>query len=182
MKLEKKTVHTAGLLFDFIETQKAFDALRYTKVKDACHIILTSKIFATFDERKKIHIRASIYSFPSVISISGIVEGPAKPKEFYFYKQKYIQLGIWNIEEDKLKKKFKARFIDYHDRRLTEVIKGYISQALFFYITGQPFCNSKNCRLYNAHWQEELIYNQIKCGKFCAKHKGILENLNGAVR
>lgn len=161
-------------------TQNSFSRLKYAKTKDTCHIILTPRVFATYDAQKKLHIRAVLLGFPSLISTSGIVEGPAKPREYYFYKQKYTQLGIWNIEEAKVKKKFKARFIDYTDKRMNEVLKGYVAQALFFYITGEPFCLSKSCRLYNSHWQEDLIYSQIKIGEFCPKHKKLLKQIKSA--
>ena len=180
VKLKEKVVHTRGLLFDFIGTQIAFSALGYSEIKDSCHIILTSKIFATLDEYKKPHIRASIYSFPSIISTSGIVEGPAKPKEYYIYKQKYTQLGIWDREQSKIRKKFKGRFIDYQDKRMTETLKGYLAQALFFYIIGEPFCKEKSCRLFNAHWQEDLICSQIKSGRFCKEHKGVLKKIKNS--
>ena len=170
-------MQTRGLLFDFIGTEKAFENIKYSRAKDTCHIIITSKLFATFDEQKKLHIRAAIFGFPSVISTSGVVEGPAKPKEYYLYKQKYAQLGIWEREEVKIKQKFKGRFIDFQDKRMTEVIKGYIAQALFSYITGEPFCPDKSCRLFNAHWQEDLIKTQIKSGRFCPKHKRVLKNI-----
>lgn len=170
-------MHTRGLLFDFVGTQKAFSQFIYSKKNNSCYIIITQRLFATYDEQKQIHIRSSIFSFPSVISIPGIVEGPAKPKEFYLYKQKYSQLGVWEIEEPKIKEKFKGRFIDYEDSRIREVVKGYIAQGLLFYITGEPFCEKRSCRLFNAHWQEDLIYSQIKCGKFCARHKKILRHI-----
>lgn len=179
--MKKKAVCTTGLLFDFIGTEKIFDKFKYSRFKHSCHIILTNKIFATFDEARRLHVRASIYSLPSVISISGIVEGPAKPKEYYLYKQKYTQLGIWDIEEVKLKKKFKGRFIDYQDKRMNEALKGYISQALFFHMTGEPFCNKRSCRLYNAHWQEDLIYSQIKIGRFCRRHRELLKKIGREV-
>lgn len=177
VRLKEKVVQTRGLLFDFIATKKIFDALVYSKIKESCHIIFTNKIFATFDEYKRPHLRASIYGFPSIISTSGVVEGPAKPKEYYIFKQKYTQLSIWDIEEPKIRKKFKGRFIDYQDKRMTEVLKGYISQALFFYIMDEPFCKQKNCRLFNAHWQEDLIYSQIKSGKFCLRHRKLLKQI-----
>ncbi len=177
IKLKKEIVQTRGLLLDSISTEKIFDALGYAKAQGACHVIITGKLFATFDEDKKMHIRAAIFGFPSVISTSGIVEGPAKPKEYYLFKQKYSQLGIWEIEEAKIKKKFKGRFIDYEDKRITEVLKGYVAQALFFYITQEPFCKQKSCRLYNSHWQEGLIYSQITSGEFCSRHKSILQKL-----
>ncbi len=177
MKLKEKVVQTWGLLFDFLGTQKRFEGFKHSRIKNACHVILTPRLFATFDEQKKLHIRAAVFGFPSVISTSGIVEGPAKPKEYYIYKQKYAQLGIWEREEDKVKHKFKGRFIDYQDRRMTEVLKGYIAQALFFYIRAEAFCINKSCRLYNAHWQEELINNQVKSGKFCSTHKKVLKEI-----
>jgi len=177
IRLKKKVVQTQGLLFDFIATKKAFDVVEYSESEDACYIILTDTLFATLDMDRRLHIRASIYSFPSIISTSGIVEGPAKPKEYYLYKQRYAQLGIWETQEVKLKRKFKARFIDYGDRRMNEVLKGYIAQGLFFYITGEPFCKQKACRLFNAHWQEDLIYAQIKMGRFCKHHQNLLEKL-----
>lgn len=181
IKLRKEVVKRRGLLFDFIETEKAFVKLLYATFKNSCHIILTPKLFATFDEQKKLHIRPVIFSYPPVISIPGIVEGPAKPKKYYRYKQRLTQLGIWQVEEPSIKKKFKERFIDYEDKRLTEVLKGYIAQALFFYIMDEPFCKEKFCRLYNAHWQEDLIYAQITSGKFCSKHEAILKNIREKV-
>lgn len=177
VNLRNEIVHTKGLIFDFISTKKFFDKLKYAKVKNPCHIILTNKLFATFAEDGRPHIRTSIYSFPSIISTSGIVEGPAKPREYYLYKQKCTQLGIWDIEEPKIKRRLCKRFINYQDKRLNEVLKGYIAQALFFYITGRPFCSHKNCRLFNAHWQEDLIYAQIKMGKFCKLHHGLLKDI-----
>ncbi len=185
IKLKEKIVSTKGLIFDFIKTKEAFDKFlkssqTSSKSNDACHIIITHKLFATYDEDKKLHIRASIYSFPSVISLSGIVEGPAKPKEYYVYKDKFSKLGVWPIEEPKIKKKFKLRFIDYADKRMTKVLKGYISQVVFFYLIGDPFCDDRKCRLFNAHWQEDLIYAQIKMGGFCPRHKDILSILKNA--
>lgn len=181
IRLKEKVVLAGGLLFDFIGTQRAFRELKYSKNPETCHIILTDKIFATYDAEKQIHIRAAIFSFPSIISTSGIVEGPAKPRQYYLYKQRCASLGIWEIEEPNIKKRLKGRFVDYGDKRLISVLGGYIAQALFFYIMGEPFCRRKNCRLYNAHWQEDLIYAQIKSGTFCLKHRGLLRQIKSAL-
>lgn len=170
-------MQTHGLLFDFLSTQKTFSTDTDSKAKDTCHIILSQKLFTTLDEQKKPHIRAAVFGYPSILSTSGIVEGPAKPKEYYIYKQKYTQLGIWDREEKKIKQKFKGRFIDYQDKRLTQVLKGYLAQALYFYIMEEPFCKTKSCRLFNAHWQEELIYSQIKWRGFCRAHKKMLKKI-----
>lgn len=169
-------MHTKGIIFDFVKTQRVFMGADREK-KNACSIIVTDKIFATLDNDKRPHIRAAIYSFPSVISLSGIVEGPAKPKEFYAYKQRYSALGVWPLRESQVKKKFKHQFIDYPDPRMTEVVEGYISQAIFFYITGNPYCETRACRLFNAHWQKDLLYAQIRYGKFCKEHTKVLAGI-----
>ncbi len=137
-----------------------------------CHILFTSQLLATWDEAdKRNHLRASIYGFPSIISVTGIVEAPAKPREFYL-KQR---LGIEKIT---LRKEFAGRFIDYNDPRLTEIIKGYILQAIFYQMGEKPFCDDRNCRFYNAHWQEELIQSQLNSPyEFCPAHKRILKEL-----
>lgn len=182
IKLKEKVVLTNGLLFDFIGTQEAFLKICKGNPQEACHIVLTPKIFATLDADTRPHIRAAVYGFPSVISTSGIVEGPAKPRQYYFYKRRYASVGIWDTQAEKMKSRFKGRFIDYGDKRLTGVLKGYIAQAIFFYIYGEPFCKNKGCRLFNAHWQEDLIYSQLKIAAFCKKHQALLKAIRSQLK
>lgn len=136
-------------------------------------IIFTNQLLATYDENdRRYHLRTSIYGIPNLISTSGIVEAPAKPKEYYHLKN----LGEMATEE--WKRKNRDKFIDYNDKRLSEVLKGYLMQAIFYSLTGEPFCKQKNCRLYNAHWQEELIEAQLnKKKEFCNPHQKILDSL-----
>jgi len=113
-----------------------------------------------------------VYGIPSVITTTGLVEAPAKPKGYYLLKPQYEMLGKDLLE---LKERLKASFIDYEDERLTEVIKGYAMQALFYHLVGAPFCKDKGCRLYNAHWQEELIFAQLESEyEFCPHHSKLL--------
>ncbi len=59
---------------------------------------------------------------------------------------------------------------------MTEVIKGYLLQALFYHAAGDPFCPDENCRLFNAHWQEQLIRAQLGDGaELCSRHGAMLE-------
>ena len=163
-----------GILYDGFKLCKIFAELIPANEHgfDFCHIIFTNQIFGTWDENdKRYHARVSVYGFPSIISTSGIVEAPAKPKEFYLKQQMGIPLTT-------LKSEFKGRFIDYDDVRLTEVLKGYTMQALFFHMMGEPFCENKNCRLYNAHWQEEVIQAQLNSHyEFCDQHQMILNKI-----
>ena len=137
------------------------------------HIIFTNRLLATWDNsNQRYHLRTSIYGIPSVVSATGLIEAPAKPKEYYLLKQQYERLGK---DLNELKERFRGRFIDYGDERLTEVAKGYAMQAIFYSLVGEPFCEDKGCRLYNAHWQEELIFAQLESGyEFCQRHMELL--------
>ena len=54
-------------------------------------------------------------------------------------------------------------------------IRGILTRNPINVITeGNPFCNNINCRLYNAHWQEELIYSQIQSRRLCDEHAALL--------
>ncbi len=51
-------------------------------------------------------------------------------------------------------------------------------QAVFYALTGDPFCEDKVCRLYNAHWQEDLLFAQLGGAyDFCPRHTALLQNL-----
>jgi hypothetical protein len=139
---------------------------------DHVHIMFTGLLVCTFSEDDwHYHARTVVCGTPSIISMSGIVEGPAKPKEFYIE-----QLG--GMPGMNLKRRFAGRFVEYGDHRMTAAAAVYALQALFFFVVdGEPFCGDKSCRLYNAHWQEELIH-VIERGAFCARHERIANKFN----
>jgi hypothetical protein len=140
------------------------------------HIISTDLLTCTFSEDDwRYHARAIICGTPTIISTTGIIEAPAKPREFYFpscgFSAKIDNNSDWSKREVK-----GSRFIDYQDRRMSQVVVGYIMQALFFFISnGEPFCDNDACRLYNSHWQEDLIRTQVKSPMLCPKHASILK-------
>ena len=142
---------------------------------DMFHLVCTDKLTCTYDyEDYKYHGRAVICSNPAIISITGMIEAPAKPREYYLKMFENISQGL-NL--DVLKNQFKGKYLEYHDIKLSEVIKGYAMQALFYYLTGNPFCELKDCRLYNAHWQEDLLHSQIVSNKLCDQHQKILNEI-----
>jgi hypothetical protein len=145
------------------------------------HIIFTNRSIATWDTGDgRYHARVSVYGFPSIISFPGIVEAPAKPKEFYIQRKALVSSGMTrDIVEEELKERFKDRFIDYGDPRITEIVKGYIMQAFFYHSMFEPFCKEKKCRLFNAHWQEDTMGAQLTVPEFCERHVGILREIRG---
>jgi len=138
-----------------------------------CHIIFTSRLLATWDKNDgRYHLRVSIYSIPCIISLPGVVEAPARARGYYMALQRGIPAEI-------LKNIYRGRYIDYGDARMTEVIKGYVLQAIVFHSTGDAFCNEGSCRLFNAHRQEEMIHARMG-GEYGAytHHKRVIDEIN----
>jgi hypothetical protein len=139
---------------------------------ERCSILFTNQLFGTWDrDDQRYHARTSIYGFPNLISVTGLVEGPAKPKAFYLGRQMGVPVG-------RLKEEYRDQFLDHDDLRMTEVVKGYAMQAFFFHLTGNPFCEDRDCRLFNSHWQEELVHSQLKGQyEFCPTHEAVLKRV-----
>ncbi len=161
------------ILYDGFELQNIITE-NIPIVDNTLHIIFTNKLTATFDNGDfRYHARALISSNPTIISTTGIIEAPAKPKQYY------LDL-MTNFSEEKIediKEKFKGEFLEYHDSRLSEITEGYVMQAIMYYTTGDAFCENKECRLFNAHWQKDLFYTQLENKKICQKHSEILDKI-----
>ena len=138
------------------------------------HIVFTNRLICTYDTAdSRYHGRTVICSNPAIISTTGMIEAPARPREYYFEAMKCKMQGL-DIQD--VKKNYSGKFLDYHDKRLSKISEGYLLQAIFYYMTGDAFCDSLDCRLNNAHWQKDLLYSQLKIGKLCNKHQALLDN------
>jgi hypothetical protein len=179
IEFEKKLLNNPrsklfGILYDGVKLQDIFRELISEHERDLSHIhiVFTNRLFGTWDENdRRYHARTSIYGFPSIISTTGIVEAPAKPREFYLEQQ------LTGLPTEVLKEKFRGRFIDYDDERMTEIMKGYVMQAIFYHIASSPFCDKIYCKLYNSHWQEEVLEAQLKQPEFCERHEKMLDEM-----
>jgi hypothetical protein len=140
-------------------------------------ILFTNQLFGTWDrDNRRYHARVSLYGFPSLISTTGLFEAPARPKGYYLRKQMGVPIEL-------LKEEYQGRFLEPGDARMTEVVKGYAMQALFFHLWGEPFCEDPDCRLFNSHWQEEVLHAQMDGRyEFCAKHEAILKRLRNRAK
>lgn len=164
------------VMYDGFEFHKAVTKLipENEMTSDQFHIIFTNKFTCTYDQTDfRYHGRALIASNPSIISTTGIIEAPAKPKAYYFELISNMTQGL-NLES--IKKKYQGMYLEYHDAKLSQVVEGYLLQAIFYYLTGDPFCDKRECRLFNAHWQKDLLYSQLEIAKLCDKHQEILNN------
>ena len=176
---EKKRIRSPswkifGILYEGVLYQKMIlDLISGGQLdSDHCSILFTNHLIGTWDRNdQRYHARVSLYGFPHLISTTGLVEAPAKPKEFYLKKKMGLPLDL-------LKEEYRGRFLEHGDSRMTEVLKGYAMQALFFHLTGDPFCDDRDCRLFNSHWQEEVLHSQMEGRyEFCPRHEAILRKL-----
>jgi len=173
-RLINRNNQPAGILYD---GERMLELFNQALPKDGrgsriLHLVVTNQLFGTWSpDDLRFHARTSIYGIPCVISTAGLVEAPAKSRQYYFTRQ----LGV---SPDALEQRFQGQFLVYDEPRITSVIKGYIMQALLYHLTGEPFCDDPNCRLFNAHWQHELIHAQLESPyEFCPDHQSFLDRL-----
>ena len=146
------------------------------------HIVFEDRLICTFSEEDwRYHARTILGGSPSIISTTGIVEAPAKSKEYYINQMLSAAYDIATNGDDKNDgiSSSGKKYLDYGDYRINFTAVGYVLQTLFFFITeGNPFCNDIICRLYNAHWQEELIHSQIQSERLCNEHAALLHQFD----
>lgn len=172
-------VQSHGILYDGFELARLLDRLIPSEERSLSkqHIVLTNQLFGTWGEDRRYHYRVSVYSRPCLISTTGVVEAPAKPREFYIEKQSIAALGLRGGSLEALKQKYAGEFIDHGDERMTEVLVGYSLQAVLYAATGNPFCPEPSCRFYDAHRQADLIGAQLEGEEFCEGHRALLDQL-----
>ena len=100
-----------------------------------------------------------------------MVEAPARDSAFYLARRQRPE-----IDADNRKDTGYGDFLQYKDRRTTEIAKGYATQAVFYVLTGEPFCDDPSCRLYNAHWQREMLLAQLGDVEYCQRHRRLLRS------
>ena len=164
------------VMYDAFEIQKIiYDVITENDLNSGnLHIAFTNRLICTYDTTdSRYHGRTVICSNPAIISTTGMIEAPARPKEYYLEVMKCKMQGL-SIRDTK--KNYDQKFLGYHDKRLSKITEGYLLQAVFYYLTGDAFCDNLNCRLNNAHWQKDLLYSQLKIGKLCDKHQALLDN------
>ena len=145
--------------------------------KDALHLVFTNQIVVTWDEGDlRYHARVLVAGSPSIISVPGVVAAPARPREYYLYQQAARAAGASDDEiELKMREIMGERYVTHGDPRIPEILKGYALQAAAYWILGEPFCDDPLCRLFNAHWQEEMIRAQLGGSReLCERHSRLL--------
>jgi hypothetical protein len=124
-------------------------------------IALTDRLVGTF-EGDRYHVRFLVTGHPSIVSPPGFVDGPARDRSFYMAKQALGSAHDANevVDDDHLTR---------NDDRLPTCVASAILQAVAYTDTGDPFCEDDGCRLFNPHWQEDLLAS-MATRDLCEEH------------
>jgi len=106
------------------------------------------------------HARTLLAGYPTVISLPGLIEAPAKPKEYYILLSR-------GAKKEELDEQFRGRFLD-KDSDLAPYLATYLAAAGAYYLLGDPFCDFPGCALYDNHWQKELL--EAASRPLCDRH------------
>ncbi|RNJ77033.1 MAG: hypothetical protein EB828_01680 [Nitrosopumilus sp. D6] len=136
---------------------------------ETLHVMFLDKLACTFDhDDYRYHARALIASNPAIVSMPGIVEAPARPKQYH------VDMACYSMAE--IEARYAGEYLRAGDPKIVRAAEIYLMQAVMYHETGEAFCADSRCRLYNAHWQSELL-SQIGSFWLCKKHQTVLESM-----
>ena len=112
-----------GILYDGHWLQRALYRVMSERIPDELsegymHVVFTGRLFGTFEDRRY-HARVLLTGTPSLISTSGLVEAPAKPREYYYIKGRLIQSGK---DASVLDDMYRGKYVEYDDPKITTSI------------------------------------------------------------
>jgi len=146
------------------------------------HIIFCSELVGELDVQsgpsldtlRTLQTGVAALGSPTIISTSGLIEAPKRPREYYFKRTQYLMLGA-DEHLDELAEQFADRTVAYGDPRLNELLKGYLLMAVIYRATGDGACSEPTCPLYAAGTQQELLEAQAgPQSRICQRHREIL--------
>ena len=137
------------------------------------HVVFTNQLIGTWEPAdSRFHARTVLCGSPAIVSIPGLVEAPAKSPGYYLARRGAEAFGLAEEAKMELAGTFADDCLSLDDPRLTEVAKGYAMQAVIYRLSGEAFCGDPQCRLFNAHWQLELLEAQTRGDyEYCREHE-----------
>lgn len=166
-----KSSPTSGVVYDGNDLQRlAYGMLACAERRlGFIHIWFTERLFGTLDENdRRYHLRAGVYGQPSIISSSGMAAAPARDRNYYLARRLGVHPDDPSMEESG------GDHLQHGDDRFTKIAIGYAMQAVLYALIGEPFCDDPGCRLFNAHWQKQMLNAQLGEPDYCYRHTQIL--------
>ncbi len=162
-----------GVLYDGLQIQRALNTALPADERglDTLHVPVLDRAIGTWgDHDGRWHKRVNVLGQPALVSVPGLYEAPAKPEEYYKEKQRHSLLSGETPPREVLENRVEGDFLIEDDPRTTDALKGYVLQAVDYLETGEAFCDQEGCRLFNAHYHEDLIDAQFREPEFCTEH------------
>ncbi len=162
-----------GVLYDGVAVQRALNAALPPAERglETLHVPVLDRAIGTWgDHDGRWHKRVTVLGQPALVSVPGFYEAPAKPEEYYEAKQHHALLSGDAPPREVLENRVEGDFLVEDDPRTTDALKGYVLQAYHYLETGEPFCAREGCRLFNAHYQADLVDAQLREPAFCDDH------------
>lgn len=164
-----------GILYDGFWLERIFHRVLAQRVPEEfgegyLHLLFTGRLFGTFEDRRY-HARVVLMGAPSLISTSGLVEAPARPREYYYIKGGLIQSGR---DLSVLDEMYRGRYVEYDDPKTGSIMCSYALQPVIYHLAGKAFCNNPSCCLFNSHTQEDVLKIQYK-GSLCGECTEIIK-------
>jgi len=165
-----------GVLYDGNQVQSALNATLPAEEAglDHAHVALLDRAIGTWgDHDGRWHKRVAVLGQPSIVSVPGLYEAPAKPEAYYKEKQRNALLSGDSPPREVLENQVEGDFLIEDDPRTTEALRGYVLAAVHLLETGEAFCETEGCRLFDAHYQEDLVEAQLQLPEFCDDHAAL---------
>ncbi|MDA7940771.1 MAG: hypothetical protein MPJ06_03090 [Nitrosopumilus sp.] len=124
------------------------------------HMLLTDMLVCT-REGDRIHARTMMAPSPAIVSVRGIIEGPARPPGYYADLAEFGRAGP-----------ARGRYLEEGDPRIAGAACVCAYQAAAYCETGEGPCGDPGCVLYDAHLQGELL-GQAAGMRLCGRHPGL---------
>ena len=161
-----------GVVYDGCALQRALNArLPDDQGLDHLHVPLLDRVIGTWGAHDgRWHKRVAVLGQPSLLSVPGLYEAPAKPEAYYEAKSKHALLTGDAPPREVLEAEIEGDFLVADDPRTTDALKGYVLAAVDFLETGTAFCADERCRLYDAHRQPGVVRAQLRDPAFCEDH------------
>lgn len=138
------------------------------------HLFFVDRMVGTYDgSDMKYHGRAVVSANPAIISVRGMCEAPARPRRYYTDMMACAAGG----DPAEVESRHAGSFLTPDDPRIGDAARGYAMQAMFHFETGEAFCGDARCRLFNSHWQSDLIRTQTDSPRLCGRHRDMLRRM-----
>ena len=133
------------------------------------HVAVTGALCCTYDESDmRYHARPIVCANPAVISVPGILHGPARAREYHV---RQVAAGLAGLPPPP------DPGLAPGDARLPAAARAYLFQAMSYHATGEPFCSDPGCMAFNARRQPELL-RAAEAGPCPAHRRALRSGLN----